>query len=225
MEQSTPAAGPFALRAWHDAAATVSLASVPDLTSALEHIAASVSRNVSLAFGRPARVGEKRTLDVLANLTRRLSEKITALPASVPGSLNRVTDGSAALCYRVSTTRIVDGDRTGVLIRLREANGSLIVDTPTICAILTAVDTEVRHAIAEVLAAEADTVSDYRFRPFDPDSSSIEVRRIVHEAGDSDRRPTDDEPSMVFERGILELRSSPAAGTEATIKLHFSGAP
>jgi len=220
MDEHVRASGRFELTAWQDARASLSLATVDNTRDAFEQLLDAVSRNVSLAYGGPGSGPKSRVFDVLALASKRLSERLALLGAEELTLLANEASGDSAYGYRISTTKIVRGSETGVLIRLVETSGKLILEPGIIERCLTIIAADLRAAIRETLGAHPLPVSAGEFEVAfrrEPEAA-IDVVRVA--VPDDDAGPGR-QAGAGFRRARLQLASGKGRDTEATVLFRF----
>lgn len=228
MTYTAPAGGRYELSAWQDAAASVSLSGAANTRSAFEQLFAAVSRNICMAFRGPVACGGSRTLDVIGMAAHRLSSRAAGLSDATLRSILRDAALDSTLQYRMSTTRIVRGNTTGVLIRLVETSRQLALEPQAIEQCLATVTAEIRSAVAEMLdaTAAAERLEDFHFTTTTGNSPALEIRRIcAGPAAAADGAAPRSNGQVTFRKARLQVAADPRRGTEATVMFQFAAIP
>lgn len=219
MSQTANAQSGFGLRTWRGASASISLTDASESSRAVEKAFVALTENIRHTVGASADYRDSRTGEVLDLATTALTSRAQDFRLD---SIRRLVAGqSDRLTYTVSGTRIVNDDRTGILVRLRETSGALRVPVMVSRRFLDIVADDLRAALADVVrrrpAVDTESVEDYEIVSTGGREPSLDVIRRSLPATDGRR--------LTFERARMKVESGDDRSTVVTILLTFHGIP
>ncbi len=226
MATSVSAPGLYDLRSWQNASASFSLVSAADTQTALEQLLETLTRTVTTAVAMSETDSAMRTVGVIEHTAHRIAAAMATMPSALFHSALKSRSEAEQLAYEVSTTRIARADQTGVLVRVRETTGDLVLSEETMEACRAFVSHQLRESIEAVLKEwpqvadlNADSPNDFDVIH---DGSCIEVSRTPASTELQQAIRAAHRGLPMFLRARLRLQHNEAKRAEATVMLLFA---